>query len=288
MEYRTRSYLQLIKPGITLSNTLTAIAAYFLAASIVPFTLMLFIGVVIGVGGIIASACVVNNIIDRDIDKHMKRTRKRDVAAGTISILRAALFAAMLGIVGFGALIFWTNTLTLILGIIAYIWYIVLYGIAKRTTVWSTVIGTVAGALPPVAGYAALTGVIDSAAILLFLMMFFWQMAHFYAIAIFRKDDYKAAKLPIWSVMYGEKSVKWQIVMFSVLYGLSSLFLTFYGYTGIIYVTLSAAVAVYWIYRGISTYRSLEVIKWSRSMFGVSLVVMLSMCLLVGIGGYLP
>lgn len=288
MEYRTRSYLQLIKPGITLSNTLTAVAAYLLAASIVPFSAISFIGIILGVGCVIASACVVNNIIDRDIDKHMKRTLKRDVAAGTISVRRAILFSLILAVIGFGVLTLWTNFLTLLLGIVAYVWYVVVYGIAKRTSAWSTVIGTVAGALPPVAGYVALTNTIDSAAVLLFLMMFFWQMAHFYAIAIFRKDDYAAAKLPIWSVIYGEKTLQWQIILFSILYGISSLLLAVYGYTGFVYVTMSAAIAAYWIYRGLSTYRSVELTKWSRTMFGTSLLVMMSMCVLVAVGGYLP
>lgn len=288
MEYHTRSYLQLIKPGITLSNTLTAIAAYLLAASIVPFEIASFIGVVVGVGFIIASACVFNNVIDRDIDKHMKRTHKRDVASGKISVPRAIIFAIALGIIGFFTLTYLTNTTTVILGIIAYIWYIVIYGIAKRTTVWSTLIGTVAGALPPVAGYVALAGVIDAGAIILFLMMLFWQMSHFYAIAIFRKNDYAAAQLPVWSVVYSEKSTKRQILLFSIIYGISSLLLTVYGYTGVVYVVLSVILAVYWVYRGVSTYRVLDSIKWARKMFGASLLVMMSMCALVAVGGYLP
>jgi protoheme IX farnesyltransferase len=288
VERRSRSYLQLIKPGITLSNTLTAIAGFLLAACLVPFEITTFIAVVIGIAAIIASACVVNNIIDRDIDKHMKRPAKRDVASGKISIGKAVVFAAALGLVGFGAIFIWTNVVTSILGIIAYIWYVVIYGVAKRTSVWSTLIGTIAGALPPVAGYAALTGTIDAAAVILFLMMLLWQMAHFYAIAIFRKNDYAAAKLPVWSVVYGEKSTKIQILLFAVLYGVSSLLLSVYGYTGVIYGTVSAAVAAYWISRGVLTYNVLDDNKWARTMFGSSLLVMMSMCVLVAVGGYLP
>lgn len=288
MERRSRSYLQLIKPGITLSNTLTAIAGFLLAASLVPFELTTFIAVVIGIAAIIASACVVNNIIDRDIDKRMKRTAKRDVASGKISVAKALTFAVALGIIGFGAIFIWTNAITSILGVIAYIWYVVIYGVAKRTSVWSTLIGTIAGALPPVAGYTALTGTVDAAAVILFLMMLLWQMAHFYAIAIFRKNDYAAAKLPVWSVIYGEKSTKIQILLFAVLYGISSLLLSVYGYTGVIYAALSAIVAAYWISRGVLTYNVLDDNKWARTMFGSSLLVMMSMCLFVAVGGYLP
>ncbi|CAN5375496.1 heme o synthase [soil metagenome] len=288
MERRSRSYLQLIKPGITLSNTLTGIAGFLLAASIIPFSLSAFIAATIGIATIIASACVVNNIIDRDIDKRMKRTAKRDVASGKISIGKAILFAILLGFIGFGAVFIWTNLLTFFLGVIAYVWYVVIYGVAKRTTVWSTLIGAVPGALPPVAGYTALTGTLDAATAILFLMMLLWQMAHFYAIAVFRKDDYASAKLPVWSVVYGLKSTKRQILIFAVAYGLSSLLLSVYGYAGTVYLTLSILIAVYWVYRGISLYNVLDDVKWSRKMFGASLLVMLSMCTLIAVGGYLP
>jgi protoheme IX farnesyltransferase len=288
VEKRSRSYLQLIKPGITLSNTLTGIVGFLLAASILPFKLSTFIASAAGIAFIIASACVINNVIDRDIDKRMKRTAKRDIANGKISIERAIVFASVLGIVGFGVTLIFTNVLTFILGIIAYVWYIVVYGLAKRHTVWSTLIGAVAGALPPVAGYTALSGKIDAAAVILFLMMLLWQMPHFYAIAMFRQSDYASAKLPIWSVRYGTKSAKRQIILFAVLYGLASILLTLYGYTGIIYLDLSFAIGAYWVYRGISIYNRYDDEKWARKMFGTSLLVLLVMCALVASGGYLP
>jgi protoheme IX farnesyltransferase len=288
VERRSRSYLQLIKPGITLSNTLTAIAGYLLAASFLEFRIALFIASAVGIALIIASACVVNNVIDRDIDKRMKRTAKRDVANGKISVQHAITFATILGIGGFGTILLFTNPLTFTLGVIASIWYIIIYGIAKRNTVWSTLIGGVAGALPPVAGYTALRGTIDAAAIILFVMMFLWQMSHFYSIAMFRRTDYAKAKLPIWSVSYGLKSTKRQILLFAALYGLSSILLTVYGYTGIVYLDLSFAIGAFWVFRGISTYNRYDDERWARKMFGTSLLVLLAMCLLVAIGGYLP
>lgn len=288
MERRSRSYLQLIKPGITLSNTLTAVAGYLLAASLLEFRIASFIASAVGIALIIASACVVNNVIDRDIDKRMKRTAKRDVANGKISVQHAITFATILGISGFGTILLFTNPLTFILGVIAYIWYIIIYGIAKRNTVWSTLIGGVAGALPPVAGYTALSGTIDAAAIILFVMMLLWQMPHFYSIAMFRRSDYAKAKLPIWSVSYGMKSTKRQILLFAGLYGLSSILLAVYGYTGIVYLDLSFAIGAFWVYRGISTYNRYDDERWARKMFGTSLLVLLTMCVLVAIGGYLP
>jgi len=288
VERHSRSYLQLIKPGITLSNTISGVAGFFLAASFVAFSWVTFIGAIGGIAFIIASACVMNNILDRDIDKRMKRTAKRDVASGVISIPKALVFGIVLGLIGFGLLVFLTNALTVLLGVVAYVWYVAIYGIAKRTTAYSTLIGGVAGALPPVAGYTALTGTIDAGAIILFLILFFWQMPHFYAIAMFRQSDYASAKLPVWSVKYGMKSSKVQILVFTIIFAIVFALPTFYGYTGIIYLVGSVLLSAYWLYKGISLYNKVDDVKWARQMFGVSLLVMLSMSLLIAVGGYLP
>ncbi len=288
MERHTRSYLQLIKPGITLSNTLSGVAGFFLATTLIPFNIFAFIGAIGGIAFIIASACVVNNILDRDIDKRMKRTSQREVAAGAISIPKAIIFAFVLGLNGFLFLALWTNLTTLWLGVLAYVWYVVIYGLAKRTSPLSTIVGGVAGALPPVAGYTALVGTIDSAAVVLFLILFFWQLPHFYAIAMFRRDDYKKAKLPIWSVAYGMESTRQQIITYIFFFALSTALLTIYGYTGIVYLIVMLALSAYWLYKGFSLYTKLDDIKWARSMFGTSLLVLLSSLFMISVGGYLP
>lgn len=288
MERHTRSYIQLIKPGITLSNTISAAAGFFLAASMVGFRWMTMIGVLGGVALVIASACVINNMIDRGRDIKMKRTRGREIPAGNISLIAASIFAFLLGVVGFGLLALWTNFLTLVLGVIAYLWYIVVYGIAKRTTPLSTIIGGVCGALPPVAGYTALTNQLDVVAWTLFALLMIWQLAHFYAIAIFRKDDYAKAELPIWSVRYGTKSTKAQIFFWVVIFALITPLLTLFGATGYVYLAVMLVLGVYWVYVGVVNYKKLSDEKWSRKMFGVSLLVMLVMSGTIGIGGYLP
>ncbi|MFZ1250509.1 MAG: heme o synthase [Candidatus Microsaccharimonas sp.] len=288
MERHTRSYLQLIKPGITLSNTLTGVAGFFLASSMVSFSVTAFIGAIGGIAGVIASACVANNIIDRDIDTQMKRTKRRGIVDGSIRIHRAVVFCIVLGIIGFGLLLALTNVLTFWLGVLAFIWYVVVYGFAKRTTAFSTIIGGVAGALPPMAGYTALTGRIDIAAIILFTILFFWQLPHFYAISMFRRQDYANAKLPVWAVRYGMKSTKVQVFVSVVLYALAACLLTMFGFTGIFYLVLSTAFSAYWVYKGVQLYNKVDDVRWARSMFGASLVVILGMITLISIGGFLP
>ncbi len=288
MERHTKSYLRLIKPGITFSNTLSGVAGFMLASSVLAFDIVTFIGAIGGIALVIASACVANNVLDRDIDKQMKRTTSRGVASGDISISNAMLFCAVLGVAGFLLLALLTNPLTTWLGVVAFIWYVAIYGIAKRTTPLSTLIGGVAGSLPPVAGYTALTGRIDLAAISLFAILFFWQLPHFYAISMFRKDDYTSAKLPVWAAKYGMKSTKFQIMLTTVLYGVSTVLLTVFGYTGIIYLVLSVALAGYWIYKGVSLYKTGGYVKWARAMFGVSLMALLLQLTFIAVGGFLP
>lgn len=288
MERYTRSYLQLIKPGITLSNTIAAAAGLALGASVASVSVPTIAGLIVGVAFIIASACVINNITDKNIDKKMKRTKRRELAMNTISIRQAITFALFLGLIGFAALIFWTNLLTTTLGVVAVIWYVVIYGLAKRLSHWSTVIGGVAGALPPVAGYTAAVGQIDAAAIILFLMMYFWQMPHFYAIAIFRKKEYSDGGLPVWTVRRGVSGVKLQMLIFTLLFALTGPLLSVYGYTGILYVIGIVCLSLFWVSNGVMLYNKISDTEWSRRMFGISLVVMLSMSVLVAVGGYIP
>ena len=286
MERRTKSYLQLMKPGITLSNTLAAVAGFFLATSYAGFSLQIFIGITSGIAFVIASACVVNNIIDRDIDARMKRTRGREVAAGNISIQNAIIYAGILGAVGFGMLAMWTNVLTVGLGLLAYFWYVVVYGIAKRKTPLSTIIGGVCGALPPVAGYTAVTGQLDIVAAILFVILMVWQLPHFYAISIFRRDDYRKAGLPVWSVKHGNASTRRQMMFWVLAFLALTPALAFVGATCNLYLVVMVIAGLYWAINGIVHVDEADE-QWARRMFKSSIYVLLATLFAVGVGGYL-
>lgn len=288
MHQKIRAYLHLLKPGITVSNTLSAMAGFFLGVSVTGvFDGVRLGGMVLGIAGIIGSACVANNVIDWKIDARMKRTKRREIVTGVVSRLTATIYAFLLGAAGFALLIAATNVLTVVLGVVAYFSYVVLYGWAKRTTIWSTLIGTLPGALPLVAGYTAVTGRLDMAAIILFIMMLSWQMAHFYAIAMFRHKEYEAANLPIWSVARGLASTKRQLYLYVGLFVLSAPLLSVAGYTGWVYAIAMPAVGLVWVVRGLKDYSGDEV-AWARRMFFVSLFVLLIMLALIAIGGFLP
>lgn len=282
-----RAYLHLLKPGITVSNTISAVAGYFLGvATADDFNGWALAGLTFGIAGIIGSACVANNVLDEKIDARMKRTKRREVVTGRVSKRAALVYSVLLGIVGFVLILTLTNVLTAILGVVAYVSYVAIYGAAKRTTIWSTVIGTLPGALPLVAGYTAMTGRLDAAVAVLFVMMVFWQLGHFYAIAMFRRDDYAAAGLPVWSVAKGLASTKRQLFLFVWMFLLSAPLLTLLGYTGVMYAVAMTGVGLIWVVNGFRKYS--DDVAWSRRMFFVSLTVLLTMCLLITIGGFLP
>ncbi|HEX5394881.1 MAG TPA: protoheme IX farnesyltransferase, partial [Candidatus Saccharimonadales bacterium] len=161
---------------------MTAVAG-FLFASRWHIDWLLFASLLIGVTFVIASACVMNNLLDRRLDKKMSRTRNRALPAGKVSPAAGLVFGLLLGAAGFWALSF-TNALTMAIIAVGYIGYVVAYGWSKRHTVYSTLIGTVPGGASLVAGYTAVTGSLDRAAAILFVIMLAWQMVHFYAIAV--------------------------------------------------------------------------------------------------------
>jgi len=162
-----------------------------------------------------------------------------------------------------------------LLGAVAYIDYVVLYGWTKRTTPLTTLVGTISGSIPLVAGYTAVTNSFDTTALLLFLVMLFWQMVHFYAIAIFRKEDYKAGNIPVWSVRYGVRSTQEWILAYAVLYLASIITLYFLASTSVIFVLIAGGFGLYWIYLGFKGFKHEKPVTWAKSMFGLSLIILL-------------
>lgn len=281
-----KDYYRLTKPGIVYSNVMTA-AAGFLLASKWHINFGLLISLLAGTGLIIASACVFNNYIDKGIDSRMERTRKRATASGKISGPAALTYASVLGIVGFLVLTR-TNAITVVIGFAAIFSYVVLYGIAKRKSVHGTLVGTIPGSASLVAGYTAVTSRLDLGALLLFLIMVAWQMPHFYSIAIYRLRDYKAAKIPVNPAVRGIKNTKLQILFYIFIFVLAAAALSFFGYTGLIYLVVVAGTGLYWFFRGIAGFNTRNDEKWARGMFGFSLLALLVLSFMIAVGSVLP
>jgi protoheme IX farnesyltransferase len=281
-----RKYYILTKPGIVYSNAMTAAAGFLFAAGRhVKFWDLLIL--LIANTLVIASACVANNYIDREIDAKMTRTKKRATASGRISAVEVCLSSATLGVLGF-LILTQTNWLTFAIGAAAFFSYVVLYGIAKRRTVHGTIVGTLPGAASLVAGYTAAINRLDLGALLLFLIMVFWQMAHFYSIAIFRLKDYKNAGLPVMPAVKGVKFTKLLIILYIFAFVIASVDLSLFGYGGISYLVVMSGLGIYWLFKAINGLKARGDIKWSRGMFGFSLIVLLAFSCLLALNSLLP
>lgn len=282
-----KTYYQLTKPGIIYGNIMNTAAGFLLAARW-HFSPWLLFATLVGTALVIASACTFNNYIDRGIDTKMARTRQRALVSGQISGQNALIFATCVGLLGFVVLGLYTNALTVYLGLLALFTYVVLYGFSKRRSVHGTLVGSVAGALPPVAGYTAVTGGLDSGAVILFLILVCWQMPHFYAIAMYRLNDYKAAGLPVLPVKSGNRATKLQIIVYISLFIAACVWLTVAGRTGYVFASVMAIMGLYWLSTGLAGFSTKDDNKWARQMFGVSLRVIMVLAILLSVGSILP
>jgi heme o synthase len=282
-----RTYYYLAKPGIVYGNILSTFAGFVFAAN-GHVKWPSFAAAIFGTALVIASACVVNNYIDRGIDEKMERTRKRALVSGEVGTAGAFVYASLLAVVGFTTLAVWTNWLTFAVGAAGYFFYVVVYGIAKRKTIYGTLVGSISGSMPLVAGYTAATNRFDTAAVLLFLIMVTWQMPHFYAIAIYRLKDYKAAGLPVWPAKRGIRSTKRQIMLFIVLFTIANARLSLGGYAGKTYLIITILLGLVWLYKGMKGIKAADDTKWARGMFGFSLIALLVICAGLAINPWVP
>jgi heme o synthase len=285
---RIKTYFSLTKPGVLFGNALTAAAGFLLAARGNPDP-VLFLSLVIGSTLVIASACVLNNYFDRDIDRVMARTRSRAVAAGIIPGRNAVIFGTMLSVLGFLILNYYTNPLVVILGTIGFIDYLFFYAmLGKRKSMHGTLIGSISGAIPITAGYVAVAGTIDLGAIIAFLILFLWQMPEFYSIAIYRHDEYKKAGVPVISVVKGIAQTKVQIMIYTILFVLSTLLLFVFGYVGILYLIIMGILGLILLGIGIQGFSAKDTNRWARGMFHFSLIILLVFSALISLTGILP
>ena len=241
-------YITLTKPPIISLLLITAIGGMFLAAAGIPSLQILTLGCVggaLGAGG----ANAINHFLDQDIDALMSRTIKRPVPSNRIPPVAALIFGVALNAGAFFVLAYWVNLISAVLTLAATLFYVLIYtGWLKRNTPQNIVIGGAAGAIPPMVGWAAVTGSIDLPAVYLFTIIFFWTPPHFWALSLMIQDDYKAAGVPMLPVVAGEKRTTQNIFIYSLaLVGLTLLF-SFSNAVGLIYLGSAATLGAYFIY----------------------------------------
>ena len=282
-----KTYYRLAKPGIVYGNAIAAIAGFLFASQGSP-QLGLFLAMLVGISLVMASACVFNNYIDRDIDDAMARTKSRALVTGEISVRSALIYATVLGVVGTLLLVFFTNPLTAAVALFGHFAYVVVYGYAKRKTVHGTVVGSVSGAVPPVVGYVAVTNSIDIVAVLLFFILVLWQMPHFYAIAMYRLHDYKAAGIPVLPVVKGARRTKIEMLVYIVVFIGAASLLTVLGYAGYTYLAVMLLLGARWLQLGIQGFSAKNDALWARQLFKFSLYVLLGFCVAISLDAFLP
>jgi protoheme IX farnesyltransferase len=273
-----KNYLLITKPGIIFGNLITA-AGGFLLASKGRIDIAVMLPTIIGISLVVASGCIFNNYIDRSIDRKMTRTRNRVLAQRRMSPKTAVCYATLLGVTGTALLWTATSMLSVVVVLSGFVIYVGVYSLyLKRNSVYATLIGSLAGAAPPVAGYCAVSNRIDLAAVILLSIFSLWQIPHAYSIAIFRSDDYAAAAIPVLPVKQGAPAVKKYIVGYILAFVTATMTLTFSGYTGYRYLAVATALGLTWLYLAWSDYKTSDDRLWARTLFIFSIIniVMLS------------
>ncbi|MFD2190579.1 heme o synthase [Pistricoccus aurantiacus] len=280
---RLKDFLTLTKPGIIGGNVISLMGGFFLAArgEVDPW---LFCLTLIGLALVIASGCAFNNVIDRDIDALMWRTRNRPLVQGRITPAETLWFAMLLGVAGFTTLALGTNLLTVGLAAFGFVIYVGVYSLyMKRHSEYGTLVGSLSGAVPPVVGYCAVTGQFDTGALTLLVIFCLWQMPHSYAIAIFRLKDYRAASIPVLPVVRGIETAKHYILGYILAFVVATLTLSLAGYAGTGYFIVALAMGVYWLYLGLEGYRARDDEKWARQVFGFSILTITALSLMMSL-----
>ncbi|TDR20576.1 heme o synthase [Marinicella litoralis] len=234
-----KQYLELTKPKVVLLILFTALVGMLLSMRNFPQSewILVFWGL-LGIGLSSGAAAAVNHWADQKADAIMLRTQHRPLPSGELSAGKVLLFASVLTLIGMGVLIYFVNVLTAVLTFLSLIGYAFVYTFyLKRATPQNIVIGGAAGATPPVLGWTTMTGHVTADALILFGIIFAWTPPHFWALAIYRKEDYAKADIPMLPVTHGVKFTQLHIILYTVILIIVTVFPFLTGMSGLIYLT---------------------------------------------------
>jgi protoheme IX farnesyltransferase len=269
-------YFQLTKPRIVALLVFCAVIGMFLAVPGIPPWRALVFGT-LGIWMASGSAAAFNHLIDERIDKLMTRTARRPLATGKLTPHQALLFAVLLGIASMLVLALLVNTLTAVLTFCGLIGYALVYTrYLKRATSQNIVIGGLAGAIPPVLGWTAATGELHAFALQLCLIIFVWTPPHFWALAIFRREDYARAGVPMLPVTHGVAYTRWQTLFYTILLVLVSLLPAITGMSGPIYLGGTVVLDIGFLYYAIRLLNPPDE-QFAMKMFNYSIVYLMAL-----------
>ena len=278
-----RDLFQLTKPRITATVLVTTAGGLWLAPGRVPWTVVLV--TLVEVAAVVASACVFNGWMERDIDAKMRRTKDRPLAARRVSPNVALAFAIALPAGALPALARMLNPLTARLTALALVSYAFVYTPMKQRTSDALLVGAVPGALPPLIGWTAATNAIELGGVVLFALLFVWQLPHFLAIALYLKEDYARGGLRVLPLEHGDRAARRRVALWSIAQLVVSLLLVPLGMAGIVYAVVAAVAGVAFVVlavRGLALPEA-RVNRWARQLMLASVLYLLVLFAAIGV-----
>jgi protoheme IX farnesyltransferase len=270
-ESRARQFLALAKPRVVSLIVFTAVIGMFLAVPGVPPAGAVLFGT-LGIALVAGAAAAINCLVEQNIDKLMRRTRWRPLPRGRITSTQTLAFAGAVGATGLVVLYALVNPLTMWLTLATFLGYAVVYTIVlKPATPQNIVIGGASGAMPPVLGWAAVTGDVPPEALLLFLIIFVWTPPHFWSLALYRRDDYANARLPMLPVTHGVRYTQLMIVLYTVALVGVTLMPYALRMSGLLYLAAALALGAIFLTYAMQLYRAYSD-RLARAMFRFSIV----------------
>jgi protoheme IX farnesyltransferase len=265
-----RDVLSLSKPRVTALVLATTAGGIWLApASLTPFAILLTL---VATAMTVGAANTLNCYLEREVDGRMTRTRTRPLPAGRLPAGVALWTGLALAVVSVPILTFAVNPVTGALGALALVSYVVLYTPMKLVSPLALFVGAIPGAIPPLLGYTAATGRLDALGVSLFGILFLWQIPHFIAIGLYRKDDYANAGFRILPVVYGERAARWHALVWSLALASASLAPYALGATGIAYLVTAVVLGVGFVGAAVAGFRKTADRRWARAFFLYSIV----------------
>jgi protoheme IX farnesyltransferase len=253
---RLRAFCALTKPRVVSLIVFTAVIGMFLATPGMVPPQILFAGT-LGIGLVAGAAAAINCLVEQNVDALMRRTSWRPLPRGELSAAQALAFAVVIGSVGLWLLAHFVNVLTMWLTLATFVGYAVIYTLVlKPATPQNIVIGGASGAMPPVLGWAAVTGQVTTEAMLLFLIIFAWTPPHFWSLALYRTEDYARAGVPMLPVTHGKDYTRLQVLLYTLILFAVSLLPYVVRMSGIAYLVAALALGGLFVGYAIGIYRS--------------------------------
>lgn len=264
-----RDLAALSKPGLTLMNVMMTAGAMGLAGA--GISGMTWAGTLLSSMLLVACANALNMYLEREGDKLMARTRQRPLPSGRMSARAVAIGGMLGGALAIAGLAVFANPLAATIGAIGIVSYVWIYTPMKRRSPWAMQVGAIPGAIPPLIGWTAATGTLDVEGVVLFLIVFFWQIPHFIAISLYRQADYERAGIKVWPVVHGVDAAKNQALLYTFFLTPVSMLLVPLGVASYAYLVAAAALGVWFFFTCIRGFEPESGSRWARHFFIVSI-----------------